>query len=227
MKKVFSFPQITEKFLSDLSKHNNKEWFEKNRDRFDFEFLQPAVQFVSEMGEKLSEIIPNINAVPKIDKSIFRLHRDVRFSKDKSPFKSNLGLYFWEGKGKRMECAGFYFHIEPQKIFLGGGMYVFTKEQLKKYRDVVADPGKAKELISIIKGLEKKKLQIGGKKYKNVPRNYDPDYKYKDLWLHEGVYAFSESQGIDKAASKDILNNSFKVFKQMVSLHKWLVKNIT
>lgn len=227
MKQVLSFPQITENFLSDLSKHNNKEWFEKNRTRFDFEFLQPAVQFVSEMGEKLSAVSPDINAIPKIDKSIFRLYRDVRLSKDKAPFKSNLGLYFWEGKGKRMECSGFYFHIEPKKFFLGGGMYVFTKEQLKKYRDVVSDPVKAKELISIIKELEKKKYQIGGKKFKKIPRNYDLNYKYRELWLHEGVYAFSESKSINKAISKDILNYSFKVFKQMVSLHRWLVKNIT
>lgn len=226
MKQVLSFPQIAEKFLNDLSKHNNKKWFEANRHRFDFEFLQPAVQFVVEMGEKLSVIFPDIIAVPKIDKSIFRLHRDVRFSKDKSPFKTNLGLYFWEGKGKRMECPGFYFHIEPKNFFIGGGMYVFTKEQLKQYRDIAADPIKARELISIIKVLEKKKLQVGGRKFKKVPRNYDPNYKYKELWLHQGIYAFSESQDIGEAARKNIVDYSFKLFKQMAPLHKWLVKNI-
>ena len=134
MKNEIVFPDSTINFLKSLSRNNNKDWFNKNRERFDFEFLQPAIQFVVDMGEKLTSIAPNINAIPKIDKSIFRLHRDVRFSKNKAPFKNNLGLYFWEGRGKKMECSGYYFHIEPKLFFLGAGMYVFTKDQLKKYR---------------------------------------------------------------------------------------------
>jgi uncharacterized protein (TIGR02453 family) len=84
MRTEISFPQSTIKFLTALSKNNNKDWFNKNRERFDFEFLQPAVQFVIELGERLVELSPNIIAIPKIDKSIFRLHRDVRFSKEGS-----------------------------------------------------------------------------------------------------------------------------------------------
>ena len=132
MKNEIVFPQSTIKFLTALSKNNTKEWFEKNRVRYDLELLQPAVQFVIDLGEKLSEFSPNIYAIPKIDKSIFRLYRDVRFSKNKAPFKTNLGLYFWEGRGKKMECSGLYFHIEPTLFFLGAGMYMFTKDQLKK-----------------------------------------------------------------------------------------------
>ena len=127
MKNEIAFPQSTLKFLAALSKNNSKVWFEKNHIRFDFELLQPAVQFVIDLGEELTKLSPNIVAIPKIDKSIFRLHRDVRFSKDKSPYKTNLGLYFWEGKGKKMECSGLYFHIEPKLFFLGAGMYQFTK----------------------------------------------------------------------------------------------------
>ncbi|MFN3693589.1 MAG: DUF2461 domain-containing protein, partial [Ignavibacterium sp.] len=144
--KTMTFPFITAKYLSDLSKNNNREWFLKNRERFDMEFLQPAIQFVIDLGERLQTFAPSIMAVPRIDKSIFRLHRDVRFRKNKSPYKTNLGIYFWEGKGKRMECSGFYFHIEPNNFFLGAGMYVFSPQQLKKYRDTVYNPDKASEL---------------------------------------------------------------------------------
>ncbi len=150
MKNEISFPQSTIKFLTSLSRNNNKEWFEKNRVRYDFEMLQPAIQFVIDLGEKLFQLSPNINAIPKIDKSIFRLYRDVRFSKNKSPFKTNLGLYFWEGRGKKMECSGLYFHIEPKLFFLGAGMYQFTGDQLKKYRQLVSDPVAGKELNDII-----------------------------------------------------------------------------
>lgn len=95
-----NFPMKTVGFLKKLSKNNSKEWFEEHRDDYNSKFLEPAFQFVTEMGDKLSSIAPDIMAVPKIDKSVFRLHRDVRFSKDKSPYKTNLGIYFWKGKRK-------------------------------------------------------------------------------------------------------------------------------
>ena len=227
MKNEISFPQSTIRFLAALSKNNNKEWFEKNRARYDFEVLQPAMQFVLDLGEKLSELSPNINAIPKIDKSIFRLYRDVRFSKNKAPFKTNLGLYFWEGRGKKMECSGLYFHIEPKEFFLGSGMYMFTKDQLKKYRELVSDPVKGKQLNEIIfKILKNKKFKLGGKTYKKTPRGYDPDYKYNDLLLHNGVYISYESKNFDELTKKDPVIFAYKTFKEMYLLHKWFVENL-
>ncbi len=225
MKNEISFPQSTIKFLTALSKNNNKEWFEKNRVRYDFELLQPAIQFVIDLGEKLSELSPNINAIPKIDKSIFRLYRDVRFSKNKAPFKTNLGLYFWEGRGKKMECSGLYFHIEPKLFFLGAGMYMFTKDQLKKYREIVSDPVKGKELSDIVnKILKNKKYQLGGKTYKKTPRGFDPDYKYRELLLHSGLYVSYESTNFNELTKNDAVNFSFKIFKEMYPLHTWFVE---
>jgi uncharacterized protein (TIGR02453 family) len=227
MKRETAFPDVTINFLKSLSRNNNKDWFNKNRERFDFEFLQPAVQFVNEMGKKLLSLSPSINAIPKIDKSIFRLHRDVRFSKNKAPYKTNLGLYFWEGRGKKMECSGYYFHIEPKLFFLGGGMYVFTNDQLKKYREIVAHPDKGKELNDIIRGLLKKKtLRLGGKTYKKVPRGYDPDYQYKDLLLHSGIYVFYESDNFEELRKMNPANFAFNFYKKASPLHNWLVENL-
>ena len=227
MKNEISFPQSTIKFLTALSKNNNKEWFEKNRIRYEFELLQPAVQFVIDLGEKLSELSPNINAIPKVDKSIFRLYRDVRFGKNKAPFKTNLGLYFWEGLGKKMECSGLYFHIEPKLFFLGSGMYQFTADQLKKYRDVVSNPAKGKELSDLIKKLLKnKKYQLGGKTYKKTPRGFDPDYIYNELLLHSGFYVYYESKDFSELTKKDPVINSYKIFKEIFPVHKWFVENL-
>lgn len=225
--KTMTFPFMTAKYLSDLSKNNSREWFLKNRERFDIEFLQPAVQFVIDIGERIQTFAPNVMAIPKVDKSIFRLHRDVRFRKNKEPYKTNLGLYFWEGKGKRMECSGFYFHIEPGNFFLGAGMYVFSPQQLKKYRDTVYNPDKGSELDSIIKSiLRNKNYSIGGKTFKKTPRGYDSDYKFADLLLHSGVYSFYEIDSLNMFHKKDIVEFSYSVFKDMNPLHQWLVKNI-
>ena len=227
MKNEITFPQSTIKFLTALSKNNNKEWFEKNRVRYDFELLQPAVQFVIDMGEKLADLSPNIIAIPKIDKSIFRLYRDVRFSKNKAPFKTNLGLYFWEGRGKKMECSGFYFHIEPKLFFLGAGMYMFTNDQLKKYREIVSDPVKGKELNDVInKILKNKKLTLGGKTFKKTPRGFNPDYKYNELLLHSGLYVSYESKDIKDLIKKDPVIFAYKLFKEMSPIHKWFVENL-
>jgi len=227
VKNEILFPQSTIKFLTALSKNNNKEWFEKNRMRYDFELLQPAMQFVIDLGEKLLDLSPNINAIPKIDKSIFRLYRDVRFSKNKTPFKTNLGLYFWEGRGKKMECSGFYFHIEPKLFFLGTGMYMFTNDQLKKYREIVSDPSRGKQLNDILaKLLKNKKFNLGGKTYKKTPRGFNPEYKFFKLLLHSGLYVSYESNGFDELTTKDPVAFSYKTFKEMYPLHNWFVENL-
>lgn len=227
MKSDLSFPSITLKYLSALSRNNNREWFEKNRERFTFEFLEPATQFVVDMGEKLSSINPDLQYVPRIDKSIFRLHRDVRFSKNKSPYKSNLGILLWEGKRKKMECSGYYFHIEPGSFFLGAGLYMFAKDQLKNYRDIVSDPVKGKELNDIIKSVLKyKRISLGGRTFKRTPKGYDPEYKYADLLLHSGLYVSYESNDLSEIRNVDLVKFCFKLYKLMSPLHNWLVKNI-
>jgi uncharacterized protein (TIGR02453 family) len=186
-----NFPFAANKFLWKLKRNNNKEWFEAHREEFKSVVLEPAQEFVIVLGELLRTFVPGIIAIPKIDKSIFRLHRDVRFSKDKSPYKTNIGILFWEGERKKMECSGFYFHAEPDYIFLGAGLYMFPDNLLKKYREVLYNPDKAKEIDTIVKKLKKKGYILGGKSFKRVPKGYDPEYPYSDYLLHNGIY-FSE-----------------------------------
>ncbi len=158
-----NFPEDAVKFLAKLKRNNNRKWFESHREEFIASVFEPAQEFVLVLGEMLRAVAPGIIAIPKTDKSIFRLHRDVRFSKNKSPYKTNLGIIWWEGDRKKMECSGFYFHVEPEYFFLGTGQYMFTDALLKKYRHVVYDPDKAKELDTIVKKLKKKGFELGGK----------------------------------------------------------------
>ncbi|MBK6913916.1 MAG: DUF2461 domain-containing protein [Ignavibacteriales bacterium] len=225
--KNFCFPQNTINFLTKLSKNNSKVWFETNREKFNEDFLSPSLQFVIEMGERLSTLSPNINAIPKIDKSIFRLHRDIRFSKDKSPFKTNLGLYFWEGRGKKMECSGYYFHLEPKMFFVGAGMYMFTKEQLLNYRQIISKPETAKSLAGLIsKLINKNNYKLGGKTFKKTPRGFDPDYKYNHLLLHSGLYLSYEKTSFNDLTKNHPVDFVFKIFKDLHPIHKWCVDNI-
>jgi uncharacterized protein (TIGR02453 family) len=220
------FPQKTATYLSKLSKNNNREWFEKNRELYNSDFLEPAIQFVLEMGDRLLGLDPELLAIPKVDKSIFRLHRDVRFSKDKSPYKTNMGLYFWNGKAKKSEAVGFYFHVEPKSYGAASGLYMPPPYLLKRFRDAVANPEKGKELHLIINTLQKKKYDIGGKKFKRIPKGYSEDSPYSEYLLYEGIYSWYESSNFKDLTGGKAIEKVFKIFKEMLVLHKWLIKNL-
>ena len=220
------FPKNAVKFLAKLKRNNNREWFESHREEFVASVLEPAQEFVLVLGEMLRAVVPGIIAIPKTDKSIFRLHRDIRFSKNKSPYKTNLGIIWWEGDRKKMECSGFYFHVEPDYIFLGAGQYMFTNELLKKYRRVVYNPDNAKELNTIVEKLKKKNFELGGKTFKRVPKGFDIEYPYADYFLYSGIYVYEELTDLKKLEKENPVDFAYKKFAEMLPLHQWLVKNI-
>ena len=220
------FPKRTAVFLGRLSKNNNREWFEANRELYNTDFLEPAIQFVLEMGDRLLDLDPAIISIPKVDKSIFRLHRDVRFSKDKSPYKANMGLYFWNGKAKKSDAAGFYFHVEPKLFGIATGIYMPPPYLLKRFRDNVVNPDKGKELHQIVKILQKKKYDIGGRKFKRLPKGYGDNSPYSEYLLYQGIYAWYESSNFNELASEKAIDKVFKIFKEMLPLHNWLIKNL-
>ena len=221
---VRNFPKNTINFLKQLEKNNNREWFEAHRKEYEENLLTPAEDFVLAMGEKLTKIGPEIIAIPKTDKSIFRLHRDVRFSKNKLPYKSNLGMFFWEGERKKMECPGFYVHIEPNLIFVGSGVYEFSKETLEIYRNAVDDPVKGKALDSVVKKILKSgKYTLGMKKYKKIPKGFDPESPYAEYLFYNGLYFSYETKDVKEVLRGDFVDFAFKICKDLLPFHKWLV----
>ena len=112
--------------------------------------MKPAQAFVVELGERLESIVPNIVADPRRDKSIFRIHRDTRFSNDKSPFKTHLAIFFWEGSRKKLENSGFYLQISATSLMLAVGLYIFPSPLLDVYREAVSHPRQGDKLIKAI-----------------------------------------------------------------------------
>lgn len=217
------FSKDTFKFLKDLERNNRKEWFEENREIFEDKVFQPSLSFISGMGERLRSIAPGIVAIPKTDKSIFRIYKDVRFSKDKTPYKTHIGIFFWEGKRKKLENPGFYLQLNKSSIYVAGGLYIFPKDLLKPYRDAVVDPKKGKELRNIIKKITKNGLyKVGDTHYKRVPRGYDPEHPNAELLLYNGIHALCEIQLPKEIYSADFLDYCYKIFKDYAPLHYWL-----
>jgi uncharacterized protein (TIGR02453 family) len=219
------FTRETVRFFNGLKRHNNKEWFEEHREVYDKHVMEPAKAFVVAMGDRLRTIAPRIVAVPRVNKSIFRLNRDTRFSLDPSPYKTNLGIYFWEGSQTRMEASGFYFHLEPPTMMLGGGFYMFPDPFVGRFRRAAVDPKRGKELAKIVADIEKLEgWSIGGGHYKRVPAGFDPGHPNAELLKHRGLYAGVETRIPREFYSAELVAYSFERFKPLLPLHRWLVK---
>jgi uncharacterized protein (TIGR02453 family) len=218
------FMPETVKFFTDLKKNNTREWFESNRWKFEKFVLDPARTFVVEIGLRLREISPRIIAEPKVNGSIFRIFRDTRFGADKSPYKTNMGIYFWEGRSTRLECSGFYFHLEPPGLMLGAGVYMFPRHKLGLFRRVAVDPEYGDELSGIIKDIKRRKgYDVSGEFYKRIPAGFDPEHPNAGLLLHNGLYAGFESPIPKSFYSKKLVDDCFEKFNFMAPLHRWLV----
>ena len=223
---AFSFPAETAAFLTDIAKNNEREWFEANRGRYEAGYVDAGKAFVAEMGPRLQAISPDVHAEPKVNGSISRINRDTRFSKDKTPYKDHLDLWFWHGDKRGWDQPGFYLRVTATTLFLGSGMHVLNKELIVKYRDAVVAERSGKALEAAVAKVEKAgPYTVGGASRKTVPRGYDAKHKRANYLLHEGLYAglelpFSASA---KPGFADVAEGHFKA---TWPIGKWLLDEV-
>ena len=210
-------------FFNQLAENNNKEWFDQHKKGYEQYVRQPSEQFVVALGERLRTIAPGIHAVPKTNQSLFRLNRDTRFSHDKRPYKTNLGILLWEGERKKMACTGFYFHLERGKLMMGAGMHLIPKPLLGPFRDAVVHEKHGPKLKDAIKKVSRHGYTIGTKHYKKTPRGYDEAHENADFLLYNGLFAMYEAEIPEELFSKKLLTHAFSHYKKMAPLHTWLL----
>ncbi|HKN80284.1 MAG TPA: DUF2461 domain-containing protein [Actinomycetota bacterium] len=156
-------------FLRDLKRHNDRAWFNEHKERYERSLRQPFLDFISDVGPELRTISPNLVADPRPSGgSLFRIHRDVRFSKDKSPYKTHAGAHFQLG-GKGVHGPGYYLHLEPGECFVAGGMWMPEPEVLQAIRRRIADDPSA---WAKARG----KLDHSEETLKRPPRGFDADH---------------------------------------------------
>ena len=175
------FKPVIFKYLKDLKANNDREWFKENKDRYETELKNPALDFIMDFGSHLHDISPHFRADPKANGgSLFRIYRDVRFSKNKSPYKIHTGLHFRHEAGKSAHTPGFYLHIEPGACFVGVGIWRPDNPTLKLIRDkIVANPQGWKDAV----GSEEFEnyFPVAGSSLKRPPRGYDPDHELVEI----------------------------------------------
>jgi uncharacterized protein (TIGR02453 family) len=165
-------------FFRELKVNNNREWFEANKQRYEKCVREPLLRFITDFGLRLAEISPHYVAdARKSGGSLFRINRDIRFSKDKSPYKTTAGVQFRHEAGKDAHAPGFYLHLEPDGVFVGVGIWQPDSPALSKIRDaIVAHPENWRQASRDAAFLNV--FNIGGESLKNPPKGYDPDHPF-------------------------------------------------
>ena len=163
-------------FFNELKENNNREWFQNNKQRFEAQVREPLLRFVTDFGVRLAEISPHYIAdARKSGGSLFRINRDVRFSADKSPYKTQAGVQFRHESGKDVHAPGFYLHLEPGEIFAGVGIWRPDTKTLNKIRDsIVENPDKWRALVA--DQTFRATFTLGGESLKRAPKGYEPDH---------------------------------------------------
>ena len=134
------FSQASFDFLSSLAKNNNRDWFNEHKQQYEAVVRNPALDFIADMSYELVKISPHFVAIPKkVGGSLMRVHRDVRFGKDKRPYKTNVGIQFRHVLGKDVHAPGFYVHLEPEGCFVGVGIWRPESPALAKIRNTIVE----------------------------------------------------------------------------------------
>ncbi len=163
-------------FLRELAENNDRDWFNANRDRYEDLVREPALQFISDFGPRLATVSAHFNAVPrKVGGSLFRIHRDVRFSPDKRPYKTHVGIHFRHKQHRDAHAPGFYLHLEPDNVFSGAGMWRPHPDALRAIRQRIAADGEGWRQATSDPGLGAV-LELGGESLKRAPRGFDADH---------------------------------------------------
>lgn len=208
-------------FLKQLKKNNNREWFLQHKTQYEDKVKEPLLDFISDLRSHLLKICNNLKVSAKSQGgSLLRIYRDTRFGKDKSPYKTNVGLHFpYIPANQGIHAPGFYLHLEPNACFAAAGSWHPDPNSLFKIRSfIAANPKKWEKII-------KKKIPLEGTTLSRAPRGFDPhhalieDIKRKDFITS---IAFTQTQ----VCSNTFMQQYLKACKQMAPLMIFLIEAI-
>lgn len=170
------FTSATFAFLEDLAANNRREWFEANKQRYEALVREPALDFIEAMEAPLEKFAPHFRAeARKAGGSLMRVFRDTRFSRDKTPYKTNIGIHFRHTLGKDVHAPGFYVHIAPDACFLGAGCWHPESDALGRMRDLIAREPEQWFAVRDDKQF-RSRWELAGDSLSRPPRGYASDH---------------------------------------------------
>jgi uncharacterized protein (TIGR02453 family) len=213
-------------FLRALKRNNRKEWFEANRARYEVEVKQPLLALIEEVDVRLASLAPEIVGTKR---SLFRIHRDVRFSRDKTPYKTHAACWFYHhdagravGDNAAHGGAGFYFHFAPGEVFTGGGVWMPPRPALNRIREAIADDPEGFAAIVRTPGFTRR---FGGLESEHMltrmPRGYEADHPAAEWLRHQ---SFTAGRSLDESllGSPKLVDALMKDFAMILPLVRWI-----
>lgn len=217
------FPAETLAFLRGLAENNTKAWFEAHRADYQAHYVAPALAFVAALGPRLQQVAPGLQFEPRVNGSLFRINRDVRFSADKTPYKHYIDLWFWYGSRKGWDTPGFFFRLLPDALIAGAGMHKFTPDLLATYRSALAGPLGA-ELAALAERLVASgRYTLGEPELARLPRGVAVPNDREGLARRTGLHAMYEGPVPPEAASAAFVDWCLAVFQDLAPVNDWLL----
>ena len=210
-------------FLKDLSSHNNRDWFSANQERYEQQVRDPFLHLITDLGPGLKKINPRIVADPRPNRgSMMRIHRDIRFSKDKSPYKTYVAARFWHKKGNGM--PNYYLRLAPESSIIGGGVWHPETDAVKKIRDrIVSHPKDWQRVTSDFSSPSGNGM--AGESLQRAPAGYDPNHPLIEDIKRKDFALFSPLTQRDVCGS-DLLDLVLENFRSMNPFVEFLTKAI-
>ena len=215
------FTPETFRFLDDLSANNDRDWFQANKARYEGDVKEPALRFIADFAPHLQEISPHFRADPRANGgSLFRIYRDTRFSKDKSPYKTHTGIHFRHESAKDAHTPGFYLHIEPGGSFAGCGIWRPGSPTLTMIRQAITDDPDAWAQARDNAGF-RAAFELSGDSLKRAPRGADPDHPMiEDLKRKDFIGV--TSLGDDAIVAEGFLDDFAALCRSASPFQRWL-----
>lgn len=191
------------KFFRDLAKHNERAWFEANKQRYREVVVGPISDFIAAIAPKLAKISPHFRADPRPNGgSMFRIHRDVRFAADKSPYKTHAAAQFRHDCGKDAHAPGYYLHLAPKEVMFGGGVWMPDAPALAKIRSAIAEQSKvwekaksAKSVVASFGGLSARSDALT-----RPPKGFDADHPMIEDIKRKSFFLIANSSEAEAAS---------------------------
>jgi uncharacterized protein (TIGR02453 family) len=217
--RISSLPRRSLAFLRALKRNNRRDWFQPRKEQFDADVREPMLAIVERLADDLRSIAPEIVVDPKT--AMYRIYRDTRFSENKTPYKTHVAAVFpWRGLAKH-EGAGLYFHVSPDEVWMGGGMYSPQTAQLQAVREHIV--GNVRRMRAIVEspGFRRQVGQLEGERLQRVPHGFPKDHAAAEYLKYRQFLAGRELPPAF-ACNPKFYSTLITVFRQVAPLARFL-----
>lgn len=226
MTEFAGIPKSLPAFLAELAENNSREWFAENRDRFQTLAVGPCLALIDALAPKLAAMNPPHKAIAATNRSLRRIYRDTRFSKDKTPYYTYLHLIFWAGDHP-MRSPGLHVVFTAGGLGLGAGLWGFDKQTLRRYREAIADGGKRKALGDALQQARQAGCHLEAPVLKRVPAGLEVPQEAEKLARQKGIVVRNRNEAYDDAVfSSNCADYLIGRLEPLCGVDRWLMGHV-